>query len=198
MPADIADGPIELKTVSLAYEQQPIKLYSHKKLKKLDSNPVRLFFNPKHDLAADEIRVVLRWNEHPRDLDLHCVSSSGDHVYFSRKSSQDGSINLDVDVMSGKGPETMTIKLKSGVQYWLSAHHYSGDQTLSESGAVVAIYGLPGMSELSIPSGVASRVAYSAGQGYWRMLSINPDRTFSVKNDIFQADSGASSNGIKW
>ena len=40
----------------------------------------RIFLNPSNSLAEGQMRVVLTWGEHPRDLDLHCNSSKKVYV----------------------------------------------------------------------------------------------------------------------
>jgi len=45
----------------------------------------KVFLNPTGTMNDDQFRVVLEWNEQPRDLDLHCVSSDGGHVFFRTK-----------------------------------------------------------------------------------------------------------------
>lgn len=59
-------------------------------------------------LSNSEIRIVLSWGLDPRDLDSH-LTGNGIHVYYSNKNAQ--GINLDVDDVSGYGPETITIDL---------------------------------------------------------------------------------------
>ena len=41
--------------------------------------------DPSGTLKDGNIRVVLSWGKDPADLDLHCHSSKGEHVYFVRK-----------------------------------------------------------------------------------------------------------------
>ncbi len=71
----------------------------------------------------DGLRVVLTWGPSPSDLDSH-LYFPGNHVYFSDK---EGHLsNLDVDDVTGFGPETITIqKKKSGQKYLYAVHNYS-------------------------------------------------------------------------
>jgi hypothetical protein len=52
-------------------------------------------------------------------------------------------INLDIDVTSGRGPETITIddvhKLEPG-RHQLLVHHYSGESSFPESGAKISAF----------------------------------------------------------
>ena len=55
-----------------------------------------------------EDRVILTWAEQPPDLDMHLfICNRGCEVYFDDKTCEN--VNLDVDVMTGNGPETMTL-----------------------------------------------------------------------------------------
>ncbi|MDI3090172.1 cell wall-binding repeat-containing protein [Priestia megaterium] len=103
-------------------------------------------------LNSQETRVVLKWNEIPRDIDSHLTGpSTGEdrfHIYYDTKEylEDDTSIvQLDRDDTDSYGPETITIhKQKDGV-YRYSVHDYSnrGDDNsyaLSNSGATVEVY----------------------------------------------------------
>lgn len=104
-------------------------------------------------LGANEVRIILTWGEHPRDLDSHLTGpdsnsdgTSADttnrfHIYFSAKTA-DVAV-LDVDDISSYGPETITITpvdgsviLRPGL-YRYSVYHYSGEQTISSSNASI-------------------------------------------------------------
>lgn len=75
----------------------------------------RIFLNPNvrsNALATGNVRVVLWWLQNPRDLDLHCCDSKGNQVCFMNKKA--GTMQLDVDVTSGLGPETITVDVEAG------------------------------------------------------------------------------------
>jgi uncharacterized protein YfaP (DUF2135 family) len=70
---------------------------------------------PIADMVEGEWRVVLKWGENPRALDLHCFTNFNlDHIFFCNKNNGGrnnemmGCIELDVDVREGNGPETLT------------------------------------------------------------------------------------------
>lgn len=102
-------------------------------------------------LQSDQIRVVLRWSNHPSDLDSHISgpssNGSGTHVYFDNRGVTDGatSVVLDVDDTDGEGPETITITKPLSGQYTYYVHDYSNrsyssSNALSNSMATVEVY----------------------------------------------------------
>lgn len=105
--------------------------------------------------GANEIRMVLTWGANPSDLDSHLTGpdpsnptpGSRFHVYFSNPGSLTGPpyANLDYDVTTGFGPETITITQQAAGVYRYSVHDYTdaGDTlstALSASGARVDLY----------------------------------------------------------
>lgn len=95
---------------------------------------------------GDEYRIVLTWGEEPRDLDSHLwVPLSGDiyaHVYFGYRGSvtSEPYAELDVDKVSGYGPETMTVLPEHSGLYTYAIYHYAGEGTLLSSDAILRIY----------------------------------------------------------
>jgi hypothetical protein len=98
--------------------------------------------------AMGAVRIVLTWEESPRDLDSHLVgpaAGGGDfHVYFSNKN-YGSYANLDVDDISSYGPETVTINTFVNGTYDYYVHDYSNRSSttsdyLRNSQAVVRIY----------------------------------------------------------
>lgn len=101
-----------------------------------------LNFTLSPDLEVGEIRIVLTWEETPRDLDSHLEGTSSDgervDVDFTDKIAEN-TAELDIDDTSGFGPETTTI-YDIGGSYTFSVHNFSEDDELEDSGAVVRIY----------------------------------------------------------
>ena len=117
--------------------------------------------------TVKSLRIVLKWGEHPRDLDLHCVTSKpvpisrtgtgeeedvehedmeeivvSNHMYF-RSSGGDGEMRLDRDDQDGNCHETLTIAhLRPDVSYWFGAHHFGGEGNFAISNATLEVYGL--------------------------------------------------------
>jgi stress response protein SCP2 len=143
----------------------------------------KLFLTP--ILEGGVIMVVLRWSDHPADLDLHCLIVGEDgrteRVYYNHKSSRDGDVSLDVDVQNGKGPETITLKPKEGRAYCFTVHHYSGGSTLQKSQAKLDISGIAGVTEMIVPT---VGPTYAGPRGFWHCLKINQDGSSMKLNKI--------------
>ena len=152
----------------------------------------RIFMNPTGSIEDGCIRVVLTWGEDPRDLDLHCFSSKGEHVYFVKKN--DKALRLDVDVTNGLGPETLTVTVEAGVTYYFYAHHFAGEGTLSKSGAKMKVYGVQGIDTVVIPSGASAPYGPPEAKnykGYWHAFVIEGDGKVRVVNEVVRATAGA-------
>lgn len=98
-------------------------------------------------ISDKEYRVVLEWNANPHDLDSHIEFTDGigryGHVYYSRKAytMSDGStVQLDVDDVTGYGPETVSFTVNSNDSYRYYVHWYGGTGTWQSSGAKVTVY----------------------------------------------------------
>lgn len=106
-------------------------------------------------LISNEVRVVLTWNDTPKDLDSHLEYGSSScldggfkcQVVYNQKSKLNGDLTLDVDVTKGKGPETVTIKGAAWNQSRLgySVYTYSNDGTIANSGAIVKVFKSSGL-----------------------------------------------------
>lgn len=96
--------------------------------------------------TGDEYRIVLSWGEDPSDLDSHLWVPLGGttyaHVYYGYRGSavDEPYAELDVDDVTGYGPETVTVFPRHEGEYVYSVYHYSGLGTLRSSNAVVRIY----------------------------------------------------------
>lgn len=103
-------------------------------------------------ISAQQVRIVLKWGEYPRDLDSHLVGPTSDgskfHTYFSKKGYYEDDIkiaDLDLDDTSSYGPETTTIYNPISGKYQFYVHDYSNRANddsleLSKSGAIVQVY----------------------------------------------------------
>lgn len=99
------------------------------------------------EMSEDAIRFVLTWGSYPADLDLWLIGTASDgtsvRVSFldMRETNANGAViaELDVDDMSGYGPETMTLLDPYG-SYTLTVVDYRGTGDMSLSGAQVKIY----------------------------------------------------------
>lgn len=135
-------------------------------------------------LQEGTYRIVLKWNDEPRDLDSHVVGtlSSGDsfHTYYSYKSQYDGETevcNLDLDDTDGNGPETITLKPTTTEPYYYYIYRYAGDGTVATSGAHIEVYnGESCIRTFDVPT--------DQGDGdYWNVFAI-VNGTLVVNNTI--------------
>jgi len=99
------------------------------------------------------VRAVLVWDKLPQDLDAHVILPSGFEVNFTKKSSDDGHVTLDVDNLKGYGPETVSMKdLAPGV-YKYYVNRFSNEAPLSQSNAKVKIFNANQLyGEISVPT----------------------------------------------
>jgi len=84
-------------------------------------------------------RLVLSWNDQPKDLDLYVRTPGGETIFYSRKQSSDGKFGLDIDARNGKGPETHTIQPGATGIAKVYVKNYSNEIPLAGSGARVVI-----------------------------------------------------------
>ncbi len=103
----------------------------------------------KNNLVEGEWRVVLSWGQHPLDLDLYCITNFEPRkVYFLKKNQGGqndptrGSIELNIDVREGFGPETITFTPNPTKKYRFLVHNYTGNKvkSLVSSGGKVVVY----------------------------------------------------------
>ena len=98
--------------------------------------------------STSELKIMLSWNEYPRDVDSHLVGPVigttdnyrvwyGDKIFMKR-----GIVyaDLDWDDTNSYGPETTTIRQLVDGTYTFVVHNYSGEYPLSQSGATVKIF----------------------------------------------------------
>ena len=103
------------------------------------------------------LRIVLTWGDFPADLDSHLVGPAANQTTFWVYWATRGSCTsapfacLDVDALSGRGPETITIAQRTAGRYVYSVHNFS-DQSgglassgLAQSNARVDVYGASGL-----------------------------------------------------
>ena len=102
----------------------------------------------KNNLVEGEWRVVLSWGKHPKDLDLYCITNFQPRkVYFGMKNEGGqhdptmGSIELDIDVRQGFGPETITFTPNPAKKYRFIVHNYTGNaiKSLANSGGKIVV-----------------------------------------------------------
>lgn len=144
-------------------------------------------------LGANEMRVVLTWGEIPADLDAHLTgpddSGGRFHIYFSNQQYCDstGSLvaELDHDVTTSYGPETVTSFSENAGTYRYSVHDYANrDSTysvdLENSGAIARVYrGDALVATFRVPSGDGTLwTVFEMSNGV-----ITPVNTMSYESD---------------
>jgi hypothetical protein len=95
-------------------------------------------------LAAPLVTITLVWGANPRDLDSHLtgpssISGPRFHCYFGRLAPANSNASLDIDYVSGYGPEhTILTALREGT-YRFCVHLYAGVGTIATSEAIVRL-----------------------------------------------------------
>ena len=125
-------------------------------------------------LPQGQQRFVLRWNEHPRDLDLWCFDAkTGSAVCGYNCKSGNGAV-LNVDVQNGFGPETITINDTSR-EFLIRVVQYSSDGHLAGCGAVVDCYDHTGrVRSIEVPQTVGNANGRTWNVLRTQMLNITP------------------------
>lgn len=120
--------------------------------------PGQLDFVLSQVLAPGEVRIVLAWGATPRDLDSHlflpaatqpnqaigaqgAAAGAGAHVFYAARgnATQPPYVGLDVDNVTGFGPETITIRRLLPGTYTYAVHNFSGEAPIGISGARVTV-----------------------------------------------------------
>ncbi len=97
-------------------------------------------------LGENEMRIVLSWGARPRDLDSHVQYSptdSGARIVWNRKAPLGaGNGELDYDITTGYGPETITLKgsIWSQPVRFYSIYNWSGEANMGISAANVRVF----------------------------------------------------------
>ncbi|MDO9325355.1 MAG: PKD domain-containing protein [Methanoregula sp.] len=127
---------------------------------------------PELSPGGEKYRIVLTWDENPRDLDSHLVTpmieGHTDHIYYWNKGSLTSwpYAQLDRDDVTSYGPETITINRTFSGTYNYYVYHYAGTGSLSTSNAQVLLY-----------SGSALVATYrvpTTGTGlYWQVFNLD-------------------------
>lgn len=104
-------------------------------------------FSVSQIMDLGQIRIVLDWDNTPKDLDLHLEKVGDYHIsYHHKRVADDRSAKLDRDDTNGKGPETITITdVDDNATYNCYIHDYSNrnnpdSKRLSKSKARITVY----------------------------------------------------------
>jgi uncharacterized protein YfaP (DUF2135 family) len=101
-------------------------------------------------MATDQVRIdlgdtgqiCLSWGALPADLDLHLkidAAATSHEVHYSQKGSvvEEPWAQLDTDIQSGSGTETIAVTRWIDGKYHCAVHNYSGNPALAGCGARV-------------------------------------------------------------
>jgi hypothetical protein len=134
--------------------------------------------------SGNTMRLVLNWGASPSDLDSHLetppINGSTYHVYFGNTGSLifNPFAALDVDDVSGFGPETITITNFFTGTYHYYIHNFSRNPALAGCGATAQLYTDAGL--------VAAVQVPDTGVGdYWYVARIDGATRFvTIINQI--------------
>ena len=180
LPAEqVSQGVVNVAVAVPGFQSTAVRIIKYRDTAN-SQEVVRLLLTPTASTLREGVRAVLSWAHNPRDLDLHCYTSDGRHVFFSCRNQRD--MNLDYDHTNGLGPETLTVsRLDPNVTYYFYVHHYSGSSTLYESQAALRIENMPGLQALNVPTIAVNYPQYNAM--VWRCFKVC-NGVATVKNDI--------------
>lgn len=79
------------------------------------------FFDASPGLAPARLRVVLSWNDHQAEIDMHVITPDGGHAFYADPILDNGAA-IDPDGVDGPGPEifTMAAPLHGLYQVWVN------------------------------------------------------------------------------
>ncbi|TGN19378.1 SdrD B-like domain-containing protein [Leptospira idonii] len=130
-------------------------------------------------LGDSEMRVVLSWGAKPRDLDSHLqysATNSGDRIVWNRKAPLGaGNGELDYDITTGYGPETISLKgsiWSQAVRYY-SIYNWSGEANMGVSGATVRVF------KGSIGEVRNYAISPSHSNRWWKLFCVSADKSIT-------------------
>lgn len=132
-----------------------------------------------------QYRVVLTWGETPSDLDAHMWTTISEilyEVYYGDKGAEAEPpyIALDIDDVSGFGPETITIYDLVGPVVF-GVYNYSGTPSITGSNAKIEVYSSAGkIAEFSVPT---------TGDGlWWHVFNMNVNGQITTVDTLSNND----------
>ncbi len=153
-------------------------------------------------LGSGELRIVLSWDENPRDIDSHLWAPSGGsyyEVYYGNQGSCSAApwSCLDVDDTDSYGPETITIKQIQSGTYKYALHWYAGSGDWAHSGATVRVYDAHGLvKEYHAPADSSHGV-----NSWWYVFDLNgahiSDRNTAITDAPPEASGASLQQSIK-
>jgi len=146
---DRVDPSVRHRT-SLIGRMRPRSKLAQERFKQIVHEAISRRYGPAAGIAAERTytdlgnmrQISLLWHAVPRDLDLHLrISAAGKayEIYYSQMGSitEEPWAQLDKDVQSGHGSETIEIARWMEGKYHFAVHNYSGDAPLADCGASI-------------------------------------------------------------
>ena len=114
-------------------------------------------------------RIVLTWGKSPKDLISHLILPNNEDINYTNKVSSDKKVKLNLDSITGSGPETITLNgIEDGI-YKFFVNNFSKEAPLSSSEAKVMLYkGSELITEVNIKKDTHIQSSY-----WWHALSID-------------------------
>ncbi|WP_411823692.1 Cna protein B-type domain protein [Leptospira sp. 'Mane'] len=130
-------------------------------------------------LGDTEMRVVLSWGAKPQDLDSHLqysTTDSGSMIVWNRKAPLGaGNGELDYDITTGYGPETISLKgsIWSQTVRYYSIYNWSGEANMGVSGATVRVF------KGSIGEVRNYAISPNHSNRWWKLFCIGADKNIT-------------------
>ncbi|MBD3297107.1 MAG: hypothetical protein GF341_00475, partial [candidate division Zixibacteria bacterium] len=143
------------------------------------------------ELGGEVLRIVLTWNELPKDMDLHYWIYDADSIvpvnWFDRLIDSTRTLSefpfalLDIDDTLGSGPETITVAQFVGDSAKILVENYGhrlgGEPTLTtQSGAHLDVYTSTKLIQLDVPT--------SGSGDWWLAFDLDEDGSISIVNQL--------------
>jgi uncharacterized protein YfaP (DUF2135 family) len=154
-------------------------------------------------VSTDQITAVLTWGAIPSDLDLHASGPDGSggrfHAWYANKTPVPH-VELDIDDVTGFGPETMAFKIRLDLggtfvagTYRVWVHDYTnrfGTPQWDESNASVVFNGLGGqIAEYLVATAVAAQGGVvEADDDLWRVFQFDLDTAGNISDIVVLQD----------
>ena len=138
-------------------------------------------------IGEGQYRMVLRWEENPRDLDTHVWVPDGAgyyHIFYSNKGSlaQFPFAELDIDDTTSFGPETVTIGQVQQGTYTYAVFLFAGSGTIGTSGAVVELYQGPNLLKTYPVPESPLWTDVNGAYRWWEVFTLGSDGTITDIN----------------
>ena len=131
-------------------------------------------------LAAGQVRIVLTWGQHPRDLDSHLwlPSTSGSnnkHICYNYMgvSTAHPFAKLDNDNTESFGPETITLYRRYPGTYTYAVHQYAGSNNIPLSQAKVRVYIGSQVRTFIPPPCPSGGTSCNTDKKFWTVFTMN-------------------------